>query len=884
MRILRRTAGASVALATCPVFMTVALIMSLAIITPARPSHQVMLYSGPYGAGGTTSGGPAEELQILLNTYIDHSSEDPLHNVALLVEGPGFRYKGAAGLADGLSEPMTPDHKFKIASISKTFTAVVVLQMVEEGLLNLDDKLDRFFAASPVVRLDSLHIYEGVPYGPQITIEHLLRHTSGLNCYLAGDPRFIEYIIENPLTQWTPAMMLGKYYEYHLNRKAFFPPGESWQYTDTDYLLLSMIIQGVTGSTLHAEYRRRILDPLGLDDTYLEFYEVPRGDSPLSHAFYGSMDLYDNVNTSFEWGGGGIVSTCEDLNVFFRALLKGELFEEDRTLDLMLAATEREDHWNYGFGIRKMIINGRAFYGHPGAYNCDAYYCPEEDVSICLTINQMNGHDRKEEIRQKAMDLILGKAGPVAGSSDEVDRRVRSVEDGLRMPFIVEGYEEYGVMYNIYERMKYHRVPGVSISVINGGSVEWAKGYGELEVGTNRAVDTETLFQVASIGKPITATGVLRLAERGVLDLGKNVNTYLTSWEIPENELMDGVDVTLEMLLSHTGGVTVHGFPGYPRGASLPTLMQILEGLPPCNTEAVRVDIEPGTQWRYSGGGFVIVQKILEDLLGRSFQESMRQLVFEPTGMHRTFYFPSLPEALEENAARAHLADGSPVAGGYHIYPEFGAGAGLWSTPSDLACFVVGIQDSYMGRPGSLLGRDTAVDMLTPRIGPHGLGFMVTSKGGEVALSHAGGNLGYRNLLFAYAETGKGALIMTNSDAGGNICSEILRAIAVAYDWPDYQPEKKVPISLPRERLEVLAGHYDIPGSGPVPLMLDDGNLYVPDRRIEGGRILFLPESPTSFFSPSSGWLLDFVLDESGGVTGVDVQLDGMKLTGKRLR
>jgi D-alanyl-D-alanine carboxypeptidase len=349
----------------------------------------------------------AGRLRALLEGCIDREHRDPLHNAVLLVEGPGFKYKGAAGMADGVGEPMTPNHKFKIASISKSFTATVVLQLVEEGRLHLDDTLSEFFSGSPVVRLDSLFIYDGVSYGREVTIEQLLGHTSGLNCYLAGDPRFIEYILENPGTQWTPAMMLEKYYEYHLNRKPFFPPGEGWEYTDTNYLLLAMIIEEVTGSPLHAEYESRILRPLGMENTYLEFYEGPRGSQPLSHAFYGGMDLYPDVNTSFDWGGGGIVSNCDDLNTFFRALLGGDLFEEDVTLERMLAATVDEDRWNYGFGIKRKIINGRTFYGHPGAYNCDAYYCPEEDVSICLTINQMNSHDRKEALREGAIDVVL---------------------------------------------------------------------------------------------------------------------------------------------------------------------------------------------------------------------------------------------------------------------------------------------------------------------------------------------------------------------------------------------------------------------------------------------------------------------------------------------
>jgi len=367
----------------------------------------VVLVSVP-GPGGRRIQAPAaSELQAILDVCIDHDDEAPLHNAALLVESPGLKFKGAAGLADGVGEPMTAEHKYKIASIGKTFTATVALQLVEEGRLGLDDSLGMFFAASPFVELDTLQIYEGVPVGRGVTVGQLLGHTSGLGCYMGGDPRFIEYVVANPETRWSPAMMMDKYFEYHLNRKPTFPPGEGWEYTDTGYLLLALIIEEVTGNALHEEYRERICEPLGLTNTYLEFYEKPRGEAPLSHAYYGGLDINDNVNTSFDWGGGGIVSTLEELNTFYRALLAGRLFENQATLDTMLAGTEYEERWNYGFGIKRMIINGRAFYGHPGAYSCDAYYCPEEDVSVVLTINQMDSKDRKENLRGAAVDLVL---------------------------------------------------------------------------------------------------------------------------------------------------------------------------------------------------------------------------------------------------------------------------------------------------------------------------------------------------------------------------------------------------------------------------------------------------------------------------------------------
>jgi len=350
----------------------------------------------------------SDELQNLVNRMIDVKSEDPIHNAVLLVECPKMKWKGAAGMADGKNEPMTADHKIKIASIGKTFTATVVLQLIEEGYLHLDDTIDKFLD-NPIVNLDRLHIYEGTAYGRQITIEHLLSHTSGIADYME-DPRFVPDVIKQPKMQYDAAKILNKYYEYETNKNAKFPPGKGFNYSDVNYVLLAMIIERVTGETYHAQLKARIFDPLGMENSYLEHYEEPRGDQPLSHAFLSTMDLVTDINTSMDWGGGGIVSTCEELNTFFRMLMHGKLFREKTTLGQMLGAADKGlggTDYDYGLGIMKRSIHGLTFYGHGGAYDCDVFYCPDKDISVCMSLNQMSTHGQRDTLLLEAIKLIM---------------------------------------------------------------------------------------------------------------------------------------------------------------------------------------------------------------------------------------------------------------------------------------------------------------------------------------------------------------------------------------------------------------------------------------------------------------------------------------------
>ena len=350
----------------------------------------------------------AEKLQTAVADIVCLDCEDPIYNTVLLVESPKIKWKGAAGLADGKKEAMTADHKIKIASIGKTFTATVVLQLMEEGYFDLDDLIAKYLD-NTFVRLDSLMIYQGKSYGRQITIRQLLRHTSGIADYME-DPRFIPDVIENPQKQYNAAEILDTYYEYKTNEKALFPPGSDFNYSDVNYVLLAMLIEEVTGDAYHTQLKKRIFDPIGMNNSYLEYYEEPRGDRPLSHAFFSTIDLVTEVNTSFDWGGGGIVSTCEELDTFFRALVDGRLFEKQSTLNQMLDTADEGlggMDYDYGLGIMKRSIHGLTFYGHGGAYDCDVFYCPDKNISVCMSLNQMETHGKRDEFLLQVIELIM---------------------------------------------------------------------------------------------------------------------------------------------------------------------------------------------------------------------------------------------------------------------------------------------------------------------------------------------------------------------------------------------------------------------------------------------------------------------------------------------
>ena len=454
--------------------------------------------------------------------------------------------------------------------------------------------------------------------------------------------------------------------------------------------------------------------------------------------------------------------------------------------------------------------------------------------------------------------------------------RIAHVESGL-LPAIT--IKDQASSMTLADRMKHYKVPGVSIAVINDGKIEWAKGYGVTEVGGSTPVTTETMFQAASISKPVAAMGMLALVEKGQLSLDEDVNVKLKSWKVPDNDLTKEQKVTLRRLASHSAGLTVHGFRGYAEGEDVPTTVQILDGQKPANSAPVRVDLLPGSRWRYSGGGITVMQLLMTETAGKPFPVLMRQLVLDKIGMKNSTYEQPLPADKIANAAFGHRSSGEILKGKRHTYPEMAA-AGLWTTPTDLAKFAIEIQQSKAGKSNKVLSQAMTVQMLTKQSGDYGLGIGVGGDGSSANFSHGGSNEGFKCNLFAYSETGQGAVVMTNGDMGGQLASEIFRSIAREYGWPDFKPTERVIAKVNSEIYKAYAGEYDI--NGKVIVSTEGGKLFF--QPPGGGKDELFPTSETEFFPTTQNIRIVFKKDGQGTITGLAAHFgDGRVLEGKKI-
>ncbi|RLJ73685.1 serine hydrolase [Pedobacter alluvionis] len=458
-----------------------------------------------------------------------------------------------------------------------------------------------------------------------------------------------------------------------------------------------------------------------------------------------------------------------------------------------------------------------------------------------------------------------------------VEDRIKQVENGLTENIQISD----SAPFNLLERMKHFKVQGLSIAVIKDYKVDFAKGYGFADTEKKIRVSDKTLFQAASISKSLNSLAILKLFKDRDLDVYADINTYLKSWKFPYDSISKGKKINMANLLSHTAGLNVHGFGGYEAGKPLPSVIQILNGESPANSDAVRSLFVPGTRQEYSGGGTTISQLVLTDITGEKYESYLREQVLKPLGMlSSTFAQPPLG-VREKLLSAGYDGDGKEVKGKYHIYPEQAA-AGLWTNPSDLAKYIIETQLAYQGKSAKVLDQQTTKLRLSPYMNKNGAAFgvFVEDYNGVKYFGHGAGNAGFTGGYYGSFEGGNGLIIMVNSD-NGEIIQELINSISTVYGFKGLSKTKKVTLAeVPEQDLNSYPGNYQLTPQLVLTVSREGKKVFV--QATGQPRIEAFAESSNKFFFKTIQASMEFVKDQHGLIKEM-IFIQGQTIHAKKL-
>ncbi len=466
--------------------------------------------------------------------------------------------------------------------------------------------------------------------------------------------------------------------------------------------------------------------------------------------------------------------------------------------------------------------------------------------------------DLKPRFRLITLSLLLPTQLFAQKSDTITAEKIRLVETSLIGPT----HNENARKWTITERMLHYKINGLSIAVIKDHKIAWAKGYGLADKTLKQPVTVTTLFQAGSISKSVNAIGIFRLAQEGKINLYKNINEYLTTWKFPYNAASKNTKISIAHLLSHTAGINVPGFSGYEKGQPIPSIYQILDGIKPANSPAVRSVFKPGLKYEYSGGGTLISQLIVTDVTHKSYNDFMRQKVLMPLGMSKSTFL-SMPD--NASTATGYYDNGKAINGKYHIYPELAA-AGLWSTPTEIAKFIIALQQVYNGKLNNgILNKQSAKVMLTPyKNTTAALGVFIDDFEGETYFEHDGLTHGFYSQYYGSLNGGNGLVIMINSVNSG-IVPEIVNSIAQVYNFRGlYRSRLNKNLKISESVLNTYVGKYKLAPDVVLNIFKKGNKLYLKATGEEAAPIL--AESENKFYMGAVDAQIKFIKNRKGKV------------------
>ncbi len=404
--------------------------------------------------------------------------------------------------------------------------------------------------------------------------------------------------------------------------------------------------------------------------------------------------------------------------------------------------------------------------------------------------------------------IILFQSCSEVSNTDTTTGLIKKVETGLTTRVYIKGDSTW----SIEERMKHYGIPGASIAVIHNGEIAWTKAYGVMDKESQTPVTTQTLFQAAATSMPVTAYGALRLVEEKKLSLDENINSYLKSWKVPENDFTKEKKVTIKNILNHSAGIHPRGTGRYSINETIPTLVEILNGTPPAINDPITVNKEPGESVRFAYASYVPIQQMMLDVDGKTFPEIMHELVLQPLEMNNSTFNQSLTAAQLKKVATGYLQDGTMVEGRRKIYPAL-ASNGLWTTAEDYAKFLSNVQQTLKGKSTKGLSKELTELMGTPYGVSNsgwsftlGLGFQLFNRNDDIYLRHHGWNTGFYAEIMAHRDKGYGVVVMTNSTFP-DFNAEVIRAVAQVYDWANFVPVHQK-IEIEPSYADEITGRY----------------------------------------------------------------------------
>ena len=392
---------------------------------------------------------------------------------------------------------------------------------------------------------------------------------------------------------------------------------------------------------------------------------------------------------------------------------------------------------------------------------------------ICSKIikSKMNCNPTVSKIKKTSLVFFLILSSNAF--SQNINEKIKSFENNLNVWDKTKHKKS-----TLKERMDFYEVNAISIAVVKDYKIEWVKAYGFADVFEKRPTTTETLFQAASISKSFNSLGILKLVEAQKLNLDQDINTFLKTWKFPYDSISKGKKINIARLLNHMAGLSVGGFGGYEKGQALPSITQILDGVKPANSNAVRSIFEPGLKFQYSGGGTTVSQLILEDTTGEKYADYMLKNVLSPLGMTQSS-FNQPPSLSKKNLLATGYNGKIEVVGKYHVYPEKAA-AGLWTNPTDLAKYIIETQLSLQGKSNKVLSKEMSIKRLE-----NNLGVFVQNYSGTKYFGHSGGNEGFVCHYIGSLEDGNGIAVMTNG-RNMQLINEVVSSIANLNHWKNY--------------------------------------------------------------------------------------------------